>query len=175
MEVSAPVTITVTDAATLDFDTFYAENVDRLVDVFSATLANRAIAEDAAHEAMIRACQKWSTVGEYSNPFGWCYRVGLNWATSRWRKHRRELTTDVFDDRAGRATNDFTDPTLVGALLKLPIDQRAVVVLRLWLDWSSRETAEALDIPEGTVHSRLSRALDRLRIDLTNDTTEVRS
>ena len=52
------------------------------------------------------------------------------------------------------------------ALDGLPADQRAVVVLR-WLDGlSTREAAEALAIPEGTVMSRLSRALDRLRVEL---------
>lgn len=180
MEVQAPGAIPVqtmpaSAATTVDFDVFYTQNIDRLIDVFTATLINRSIAEDAAQEAMIRACQRWGKIGGYRNPFGWCYRVGLNWATSRWRKHRRELSTDVFDDVATVPASELTDPTLVQALQKLPVEQRAVVVLRLWMDWSSKETAEALNIPQGTVHSRLSRALERLRIDLTTAEAEVLS
>jgi RNA polymerase sigma-70 factor (ECF subfamily) len=52
------------------------------------------------------------------------------------------------------------------ALDALPPDQRAVVVLRWLDDLSTREAAEALGIPEGTVMSRLSRAMNRLRIEL---------
>lgn len=52
------------------------------------------------------------------------------------------------------------------ALDRLPANQRAVVVLRWMDDLSTRETAEALAIPEGTVMSRLSRAMDRLRVEL---------
>jgi len=155
-----------TVVATADFDQFYAANVDRLTNVLTATLLNRTIAEDAAHEAMVRACERWSKVQHYRNPFGWCYRVGLNWSTSRWRKRRREVTTASFSDNATIASAELSDPGVVAALMKLPIDQRSVVVLRLWLDWSARDTAEALDVAEGTVHSRLSRALDRLRAEL---------
>jgi len=158
--VEAPVT------AAADFDQFYADNAARLTDVLTATLLNRTVAEDAAHEAMVRACERWAKVQHYRNPFGWCYRVGLNWSTSRWRKRRREVMTASFGENATIAAAELSDPTLVNALLKLPVDQRSVVVLRLWLDWSARDTAEALDIAEGTVHSRLSRALDRLRADL---------
>lgn len=55
------------------------------------------------------------------------------------------------------------------ALDRLPADQRAVVVLRWLDDLSTRETAEALSIPEGTVMSRLSRAMERLRMELEVD------
>lgn len=48
----------------------------------------------------------------------------------------------------------------------LPYDQRAVVVLRLVEDWSEREVAVALEIATGTVKSRLSRALVKLRQEL---------
>jgi RNA polymerase sigma-70 factor (ECF subfamily) len=49
---------------------------------------------------------------------------------------------------------------------RLPVKYRTVVVARYLLDWSTQETAAALRIPEGTVKSRLTRALDRLAIDL---------
>jgi RNA polymerase sigma-70 factor (ECF subfamily) len=52
------------------------------------------------------------------------------------------------------------------ALATLPVDQRSVVVLRWLDDLSTKETAEMLGIPEGTVMSRLSRAMDRLRAEL---------
>ena len=51
---------------------------------------------------------------------------------------------------------------LVGALAQLPVDQRAVVVMRYVLDYTPGEIADALGLPRGTVNSRLRRALDRL-------------
>ena len=48
------------------------------------------------------------------------------------------------------------------ALAQLPIEQRAVVVLRYLLDYTPGEMARMLDLPRGTVNSRLRRALDKL-------------
>lgn len=168
-----PVTMSSSAFVELEFAAFYEANVGALVGSFTATLGDPMVAQDAAHEAMTRACQKWHTVSQYRNPFGWCYRVGLNWATSRWRKRKREVTTGTFKFEPSGADGEPIDEELVQALLKLPVDQRAVVVLRIWMDWSISDTAEALGIAEGTVRSRLSRALDRLRDDLTSPAREV--
>ena len=51
---------------------------------------------------------------------------------------------------------------IVTALRSLPVDQRAVVVLRHGLGYTPGEIARMLDLPRGTVNSRLRRALDRL-------------
>ena len=51
---------------------------------------------------------------------------------------------------------------LAAALEELPVQQRAVVVLRFYFDWSTEQVAKALGVPNGTVKSRLSRALERL-------------
>ena len=53
-------------------------------------------------------------------------------------------------------------PALATALAQLPLQQRAVVVLRFYYDWSTEQVAKSLGIPTGTVKSRLARALERL-------------
>jgi RNA polymerase sigma-70 factor (ECF subfamily) len=55
------------------------------------------------------------------------------------------------------------DDAMVTALQGLPVDQRAVVVLRYALELTPGEIAAALDLPRGTVNSRLRRGLDALR------------
>ena len=100
------------------------------------------------------------------------YRVALNWATSwlrrlRFRSRQPLPDTPTYDRSAG------DNQSLRRALASLSDDHRAVVVLRLFHEMSTRETAMALDIPEGTVKSRLARALDQLRSNL--DASEVRS
>ena len=148
-----------------DFDLFYEASHDALFRALALTLNDHELARDAASEGMARALQRWHTVSRYRNPAGWTYRVGLNWARSRLRKFRREVRTD---SDAQRVVSDAVviDPRLDGALDALPVEQRAVVVLRYYLDWSEQQTAAALQVAPGTVKSRLSRALDRLAISL---------
>ena len=72
------------------------------------------------------------------------------------------------DDLVGRATR-APDPVASAALEslgRLPVNQRAVVVCRFLLNMSTAETADSLRIAEGTVRSRLSRAVAVLRMDL---------
>jgi len=52
---------------------------------------------------------------------------------------------------------------------RLPVDQRVVIVLRYLLDMTLEQVAETLDIPTGTVNSRLSRALAAMRAALESD------
>ena len=59
------------------------------------------------------------------------------------------------------------------ALLRLPHGQRAVVVLRFWLQLSEQETADALGNSVGTVKSQASRALGKLRQELQSDLLPV--
>ncbi len=155
-----PVANTTTRARVRDFDTFFRQEADGVFRALAATLRDRDLAEEAAAEAMTRTYQHWRRVRRYDNPAGWAYRVGLNWARSRLR--RRDVTRRLRPPDPERAPEPFDDQ-LHEALLRLEIDQRAVVVLRYLYDWSQEQIAEALDLPVGTVKSRLGRAVARLR------------
>ena len=148
-----------------DFEVFYRRNHAGVCRALALTLNDLELAHDAAAEAMTRAYQRWNTVGKYQNPAGWVYRVGLNWARSRLRKLLRRplLPPSNSQDIALEVVK-----RLDAALAQLSVGQRAVVVLRYYLDWSERQIAEALNIAPGTVKSRLSRAQDRLA-DLVED------
>jgi RNA polymerase sigma-70 factor (ECF subfamily) len=99
-------------------------------------------------------------------PFGpWLHRIVVNRAIdwSRARTLRRELAADsaaepaaVEREPAGRAAE------LARALAELGAEQRAVIVLRYLLDYTPGEIADLLELPRGTVNSRLRRGLDRL-------------
>ena len=149
------------------FAAFYQKNVGSLARTLTVSLADPQVAQDAAQEAMARACERWDKIEQYDNPVGWCYRVAMNWATSRWRKRRREITTDKMPtpDLTLSPDVELQDRLLI-ALRTLSLDQRSVIVLRLVEDWSINETAEALGIAPGTVQSRYARALTRLRTEL---------
>lgn len=159
--------IEMTASREANFAHFYQENIHQLTRTLAASLGDSQVAQDAAQEAMARACERWNKIGKYDNPTGWCFRVGMNWATSRWRKRRREVTTEDVRQSGSVLNVDLeVQDRLLVALRALSIDQRSVIVLRLVEDWSIAETAEALGIAEGTVQSRYARALKNLRAEL---------
>ena len=65
-----------------------------------------------------------------------------------------------------RTTHEPADRAVLEALGRLPPDQRAVIVLRHLLGYTPGEIARALDLPRGTVNSRLRRGLDAMRGEL---------
>ena len=84
----------------------------------------------------------------------------------------RALRAEVFDEAesAGDAERprQWSDPVLA-ALASLAPDQRAVVVLRHLLEYTPGEIASMLELPRGTVNSRLRRGLDVLKAALGED------
>lgn len=157
----------VTDAYTIrsrNFEDFFRTWRDPLVRALTLTLRDLSLGAEAADEAMARAFQRWDTVSRYDNPLGWCYRVGLNWARSRLRKARRE-TGPVVSDRPVWDPTPL-DPAVARGIGRLSPAHRSVVVLRYFFDWPLDTIAEALDVREGTVKSRLHRALRSLRSTL---------
>ena len=145
------------------FEAFYRREATSLRRALALALGDADLAREAADEAMTRVYEHWTTIDQARNPAGWAYRVGLNWALSRrrrnrWRDHR------PIPERAAVAVPG--DPELAAALAGLSVEHRSVVVCRYYLDWSVETTAEALDIPPGTVKSRLARALENLHRSL---------
>jgi RNA polymerase sigma-70 factor (ECF subfamily) len=132
-----------------------------MVRALTLALGDVEFGRDAAAEGFARALERWSTVSGYTNPPGWVYRVGLNWARSGRRKFRRERFGMRLADRAAPESSS-SDTQLVAALGHLSVEHRTVVVGRYYLDWSEAQLADALDIAPGTVKSRLSRALTQL-------------
>jgi DNA-directed RNA polymerase specialized sigma24 family protein len=94
-------------------------------------------------------------------------RTALNVNISRWRRRRREIS--VADPASGthpQAAEDVAspvDPQIMAALMRLPVRQRQVVALRLFLDLDTARTAEVLSIAPSTVKAHLARALAALR------------
>ena len=142
------------------FDGFHKANRDRLYRALVMTTRDPDVASEAVDEAMARAAERWGAIGVYDAPDGWVYRVALNWARSVFRR-RRPLPRS-----SGLVWDALPDPDVTSAVEGLPYKLRVVVVARYYLDWSTPQIAEGLDIPLGTVKSRLYRAHERLEKDL---------
>lgn len=98
----------------------------------------------------------------------WLTRIVLNRARNVMRHERRSvLQADVQAAEDADQPDPFiADPAIVAAVRSLDPDRREVIALRYWLDFTPPEIAAVLDVPVGTVHSRLSRAMADLRAEL---------
>jgi RNA polymerase sigma-70 factor (ECF subfamily) len=124
---------------------------------------DRAAAEDIAQEAFLAALRALDRFDARRPLRPWLHRIVVNRAIdwSRARTLRAEVGMDAGPEAAARPPAGLGQD-VVAALARLPVDQRAVVVLRYLLDLTPGEIAATLDLPRGTVNSRLRRGLDAL-------------
>ena len=154
------------------FAEFYRVHHGSVAGALSVHFGDACLGREAADEAFTRAYHHWGTVSGHANPAGWVYRVGLNWGRSWFRRAARRLPW--VEDRSCELP-PTGDPALRTAIQALEHKYRAVVVCRYYLDWSTERTAAALDLPTGTVKSRLHNALGQLRDQLDPPTTGTTS
>jgi RNA polymerase sigma-70 factor, ECF subfamily len=132
------------------------------------------ISEDAAQEAFIRAWQNLSSYRPQTSLRNWLYRIAVNAATDMLRKEKRILPDDIedlhlTDGRLGpesHASQNERTALVQMAILSLPDASRAVLVLREYEELSYQEISSTLDIPVGTVMSRLNYARKLLKTKL---------
>src|SRR3954466_1102367 len=120
-----------------------------------------AAAEDIAQEAFLAAVRNLDRF-DRRRPFGpWLHRIAVNRAID-WARAAKVRAEAEEQDVAAPERPD-PDDRMLPALASLDPDHRAVIVLRYLLEYTPGEIAELLDLPRGTVNSRLRRGLDRLK------------
>jgi RNA polymerase sigma-70 factor (ECF subfamily) len=124
-----------------------------------------AAAEDIAQEAFLAAVRALDRF-DRRRPFGpWLHRIVVNRAIdwSRARALRAEIELAEGQAAAETADGGGDRDALLTGLAALSPEHRAVIVMRYLLEYTPGEIADALDLPRGTVNSRLRRGLDRLK------------
>ncbi|HEX7290287.1 MAG TPA: RNA polymerase sigma factor [Conexibacter sp.] len=126
---------------------------------------DRAAAEDIAQEAFLAALRALPRFDRRRPLRPWLHRIvanrAIDWA--RARQLRREVGAEAAPELPGSEPASAAWPDHVAAALaQLPPEQRAVIVLRHLLELTPREIAALLELPQGTVNSRLRRGLDAL-------------
>ena len=147
----------------------------RLTNAVTRFLGSAEDAHDVVQDAFVQAYLKLESFRGASAFYTWLYRIAFNLAMSHARRHRAVRSLDEAKDGFGSEPMDNAEGPDAGllrderaalvraALMKLDDEFRQVVVLRE-LDGSSyEEIAEILDVPIGTVRSRLFRARMQLR------------
>ncbi len=135
-------------------------------------------ADDACQEALIKIVRNLPRFDGRSSFGTWAYRIATNASLDELRKRERrpkldrdDNTIDRADDRAAQRVDHVGDRLVLdAALAELPDDLRAAVVLRDVANLDYSEIAQVLEVPVGTVKSRISRGraalATRLRLDL---------
>jgi RNA polymerase sigma-70 factor (sigma-E family) len=158
-----------------DFHRFVESTAPRFLRAAFVLLGDRSSAEDAMQVALLRTYRHWE---QTLDPGGYTWRVLVNVCRNERRRRSRVLETQPpgEHDPPSREVLDSDVAArhdLLGALNALPYNQREAVVLRYYLELSVSETAQVLDVPEGTVKSMSARALAHLKRDLSNPNVEV--
>jgi RNA polymerase sigma-70 factor (ECF subfamily) len=127
-------------------------------------------AEDALQEALLRAWRAWPGLRDPESFGPWLDRIVANVCRSRIRARRRVRVIAISDDLEVETADPFRATLArdaVGrALDGLTPEQRVVVVLRYWRDMPLEQIATRLNLPLGTVKSRLHYAQRRLRREI---------
>jgi RNA polymerase sigma-70 factor (ECF subfamily) len=148
--------------APADLTAFCEEHWPRLVGALSLYTGDALLAEELAQDAVAQLCRHWRRVCRMDAPDAWLHRVARNLAHSHFRRAAR-----------GARASSGLQPEIVHpddevialrvAVASLPERERDAIVLRFYLGYSVRETADALGCPEGTVKTLTHRAVGRLR------------
>jgi len=148
---------------------------DRLFNAVAYLAGNRQEAEDVVQEAFVQAYVKLPSFGGESQFFTWLYRIAFNSAVSRRRKKREVASVDTAREVKGEEPLDTSEGVgdrmlreeratcIRAALASLSEEHRAILVLREMEGYDYDGIAEILDLPVGTVRSRLHRARLQMR------------
>jgi len=145
--------------------------LDRAYRLAGLLLGDRAEAEDATQDALLRAWHRRQTLRDTAQFQAWFDRIHVNGCRDRLRRRRsvRFIALEGAGDPAGsgdpfRSVVDRDE--VLRLVARLDDDERVVVVLRYWADLPLGEIAERTGWPLGTVKSRLHRALASMAVGL---------
>ena len=167
------------DGSTSAFGQLVRKYQDRLYHALVHTLGNEHDAQDVAQEAFVQAYCKLNTFQHAARFYTWLYRIAFNLAMNHLRRRRPERFSDHRAGAEGQwertvAAPPEEDPLerqetcqqVQQALQRLGEDFRAILVLREIEGYSYEEIADILQLPIGTVRSRLHRARCQMREEL---------
>lgn len=140
-------------------------------------LRDRVAADDLVQDCLERTITRWHQRRPDGDTRAWVFTILHNLAFNRLRQIQRRgehLPIDGIDDnvlaRAPTQEDGLRHQVIIDALATLPVEQRSVLLLVTVEDLSYAEAARVLDIPIGTVMSRVSRAREKLAQVLAADT-----
>ena len=134
-------------------------------------------AQDAVQEALIKAWRNWSSLRDPERFGAWFDRILVNVCRDRMRRHRTlrmvELEAAGEVESADPFRRMLVEDEVAAAVARLNPEHRIVIILRFWQDLALEGVADRLDLPLGTVKSRLHYALKALGAELRRSSDEA--
>lgn len=129
------------------------------------------LAEELVQETFVRALQASERYRPEASVRTWLFSIAANLVRGRWRRQARwgeplpldELALESAHDTERQALTSVQSEQVRAAILHLPLEQRAALILRYFHGLTYLEVAQALACPIGTVRSRIHNGLIRLR------------
>src|SRR3954465_3641027 len=153
-------------------------HVDRLFRYAMWLVRNRAEAEDLVQETMVQALQSFHRFTPGTNCRAWLLTILQHVRSNRRRKEGRLIIDSELEERAANVVpfvppipDRLTDENMLLAMREIPAHHQEVILLCDVEEMTYKEIAAALDIPIGTVMSRLHRGRELLRTALTRRAT----
>jgi RNA polymerase sigma-70 factor (ECF subfamily) len=156
-----------------DIEQSVEQHIPRLRRYARALTGDRAAADDLVQDTLERALSRFHLWRRGSDLRAWLFTIMHNIFVNQARSRMR-YPHDALDESAADALHyrepDWTDLRDIGnALERLPVEQRTVVLLVGLEQFTYEEAARVLQVPIGTVMSRLSRGRERMRALLGGD------
>lgn len=148
----------------------FAERIEKLRERLYRTaylyLGSEAIALDAVDEAVYKGLVSLKKLRSPEYFDTWMTRILINECINERKRRKRELPFETFSEKAAERFDTYP---LKDAVLRLPEELKAPVILRYFAGYTTVETAAALKIKQGTAATRLRRALKLLKLELTEE------
>lgn len=129
-------------------------------------LGSEADALDAVDEAVYKGLVSLKGLRQQEYFSTWMMRILINECNAEFRRRKRLVTLEELPETA---TTQFDALPIRDAILRLPKELKEPVILRYFSCLSTAETALILKIPQGTAATRLRRALQLLRLELSEE------
>jgi RNA polymerase sigma-70 factor (ECF subfamily) len=139
----------------------------RLFRTAKGVLGNETLALDAVSEAVFRAYKGIKRLREPKYVETWFTRIILNVGKDLYRRQKHEIITDKVPE--GTYYDSHSDMEFAEMIKPLQQDLREIISLKYYSCYTLAEISAILGIPEGTVKSRLNRALNLLRMEVSNE------
>ena len=130
-------------------------------------LGNESLALDAVSEAVFRAFKGIKRLREPKYAQTWFIRIMLNVANDFYRRRKHEILMETIPE--GVYYDNHGELEFTQMIASLQPELREIVSLKYYSDYTLNEISNILNIPEGTVKSRLNRALNILRLEEKNE------
>lgn len=129
-----------------------------------------AVAEDCVSETVLIAFRKIGELQNISAFKSWLFRILRNTCTAHFRKASREVSENESFTGIHSFENEQNEKiSLRKALMRLPEEEREMIILHYCIGYTSKEISRMLVMNENTVRSKISRGTEKLRRELVND------